>query len=338
MKIAQFFLWLLVSAVEILFIGNQSAHCPDMDNYLVHPGVSELGFQADSLIYYILHLSGSNSAWIAGILIASVAIYNLACLSTDTGNVKKLILISAPFSLSILAAHFWSCAIRSGLSISVLILAISMILQKVSTGQSNALIGVVEQGPNITIRKWLPESLLLALSVALHWATSIIIAFLIITLLLRDVGSKFPRLLNGRVHIKLSIAIALSGALGFGAYLYIIDKLLNYEITGSVEYGRAFPILSAYMAFIVLTSLPAKRLNWINEYNMYLSTMLLVLSFLSFLGLSGNLIRLLAPFSLIMMYSFVLGSRNISRLLLCTLACSPPFLYYAINTYFKVNL
>jgi hypothetical protein len=333
MKPAQLLSWLLISAIEIFLIGSRPDQCPDMANYLSHPGINNLSFQPDDLLYYLLHLSGSNSAWVAGILVSSVAIYNLAALSLNISQGKKLILISAPFSLSILATHFWSCAIRSGLSISVLILAISMILQKASTNQSHTLIQKKKQDPKSFIHQWGAEFVLFALSIVLHWSTSIIIAFLFMAYLARDLGFKLKRLLIGRVDTQSLITIVFALVFGFAAVFYIIDKLGRYQLIDSVEYGRSFPIVNAYMAVIVLTSLHAKRQGPINEYNRYFSALLIVLSFSSFLGLSGNLIRLLAPLSLIMMYLYVIGSSSISRLLLSVLACSPPFLYYTLTSF-----
>lgn len=337
MNFSSLIVWLLVSSAEFLLIGFQSRQCPDIANYLSHPGIETLTFNPDALLYYSLHLIGSNETWLHGILLSSITIYNLAILSLGVDRLKKLILLSAPFTLSILATHFWSCAIRSGLSISVLILAISSILRRLSGSQPSALVLARKQSLNIPVHKWIPEILLLALAIALHWATSIMIIFLMTAYLAKELVSKL--VLNGRLHSKMLIGILFAFLLLVISYFYISDKLLNYGLVGSSqEYGRIFPIVNAYTASIVLFLLPLKRSNPISQYTKYISIMMLFFSFISFLGLTGNLIRLLAPLSLIMIYFYVLGPISLSRLLFCTLACAPPFLYYTLNTYSLLTL
>jgi hypothetical protein len=330
---------LCLSILEIVLLLRDIPECSDTANYLGHAGADTMSIAPDAFLYYLLHILDSNHLWFQLIQIISILVFNFSVLVLRIGLASSALLVASPFFFSIVGLHFWSCSIRSGISFSFIILALSLL-------ETTSLPIARRCSNKFLSKRKMPMRLSFItvgiLSILLHWSSAFIL-LAAVAFSSDKFNSAITLLSSYRVRTRsLLIATAI---FAFVVTLYILfsSKINSYSLISesSIGYGTKFPWLVLVMLLIsFLIFRPCRQSNPLlrSPRGIYILTFAAILSFASLASINSNSIRIIALLQLISVFYLVIDSRYLSRTLIFAGLISPPFAWYSITTYFDYYL
>jgi len=313
-----------LSLLELFLISVVIPECSDLKNYLAFNNSSLENVRSDILSISLLVLIGNNRAWIATMSFLSILIYNVACFISNTSNTRRVILCSLPFTASIVGVHYWGCAIRNGLAISLLILS----LEVCGLNYNNVLVELKHEqyiAKGVQKFRFIFVNLLAILS---HWSS----LFVVIILLLALFGDGFKfyvrRMLLGFMGRLATISLGLIAIIVSIVGFYLTPKIsavLNELYLTGVDYGRYLPFVTVCLCALLL--LLDYNVIFQNSLSRVLVPVLLVLSIIpTLLSVNSTIIRLNAPIWFIFMYAYFQSTKK----LYIIAPISIPFLSYIV--------
>ena len=322
----------ILTLFEVFILSGVIPECSDTTNYLSHPGVENIFSSIDGFLYFLLYIIGDNIIWFKTLQISSFIIYNIAiCFSLLEFN-RKILLFLAPFTLSIVGLHLWSCGIRAGLSTSIVILFIS--LGERNNFDFSAFNPFSPQSHSklaLLLVKFL-KVLSFLLAILTHWSSVFVIAVIFVCNNFMYSLKEIRLLIMGRVKI---VVFALTILLSAFLFLFLIFATAKYTILSSNDnYGAQIPYVIFYTGFVSLYFLSSIRSPSLKFRNFALVLALMSLAFLMLTGLNNNIIRVIVPLSLVSSYYMIRDLPTLRSVINFSLICSPPYLFYSIKTYF----
>jgi len=326
---------LFIAVLEIVLLTSDIPVCSDTANYLSHPGLDTLSLTTDSFLYYLLHVLGDNSLWFQLIQITSIVVFNLSVFALRLGSASSSVLAVSPFLLSIVGLHYWSCAIRAGLSFSFMMLAISL-LEILSASHHGPVSTLALKGRNLPF--FIAFIFTAVVSILIHWS-AIFILLVLIPLSSRSFDESI--LLFFSLKIKAFSLFFLTFLFLLGVFsLHIFSAKINsyswLASSAAVSYGTKFPLLVFWIFLVaILLFRPWVRRNsrLKSLRGIYILAFSAILSFAVLVGFASEAIRLLVSLQFVSAFYILLDSNSPSRsMLFCGLA-GPPFIWYSLTSY-----
>jgi len=324
----KFLLIILFTIIESILLLADIPICSDTDNYLSHPGVDTLLDINSSLPYYILHVIGDNKLWFKLIQFSSVIIFNSSILFLPLNGARLLLYLIAPFSFSIIGLHYWACSIRSGLSISFLVLYFVFVKSYIAPNNPYL--------KNQKLSSRIISYFFAFLTISSHWSSTF---FLGIMFLARRV-SFFTMITNfihnfkfKKNHVFILVAFIVFVLM---ALFYSKTRLAAYSLQlNSPGYGNNFPFISIYSAITYFFIFNSECLSRNIRFTTNLFAILSVISFATIFSLITPLsIRIASPLQFFTVLSMIVCIPSFNKLSLYLLFISPPFIYYSLTSYF----
>ena len=322
----KFSLIVVFTLVESFLLLIAIPQCSDTANYLSHPGFSS--FSTDtSLAYTLLHYVGDNKLWFKIVQFMSFSVFNISSVFLPLSVGRLVLYLISPFFLSIIGLHYWACSIRSGLSISFLMLYFAFSKPYIPSND-------IRLRSHVMASKII-NCLLILLSVFTHWAS--IVFFILIYFLKRVPLASFVSNLVSNSKFKGSYLYVFATIIVFAVlgFIYSKTRLAAYTLgLNSPGYGNSFPYIALFSAItyfiLFFKGLSSPNTKFITNLNI----VLVILSTSSLIGLvSPLIIRITSPLQFIIVVSMIVTIPSFSRLSFFLILISPPFIYYAFTSY-----
>ena len=320
---------------QLFIVSNLLFVCSDTENYLNYPiPTLDRILSPGSLFYFINYFSFFDYNIIQLSAILSIILFYVSTKIAYFGRsiFFKLVVFTSPFFLSIVGLHLWTCGIKSGLSLSVILLASVIFFFQGSSKYSSLLF------LSVTV-----------FGLFLHWSSFLLVGIAIACYYFRSpfdfklsvstiLVNKFklpilPSYLSKSTFLQFSFLLIISILF----YLFVGIFFDKYEAYGTIfssesssSYGKSYPLLALYQCCSLLYLLPRRfsqgSSNLLNFcYNLtYFNS---ILSFSSLLFLSALSIRIILPLQFIVSFlSF--GFLSDKKLALFASVNTVPYLYY----------